>query len=66
MRMTMRSTPRFVLIDGVRCRVWEGITDRAIKVEVYVRGIRSNADDDLGELDAELTEMPLPSISVPS
>ena len=56
MRMTITSTPTIELLDGVPCRVWDGVTDRAVRVSVYVAAVRidSPSDSDCAELEREL------------
>jgi hypothetical protein len=60
MRITMTSTPNIALVEGRRCRVWEGVTDRAVRVQVYVAIIRVDARDDTAGFEAELPSSPSP------
>lgn len=62
MRITMTSTGESVLLDGAPCRVWEGVTDRAVRVQVYVAAIRVDERDDCTQFEAELFERREPDV----
>lgn len=59
MRITMRSTSEIVLLNGRPCRVWDGITDRAVQVRVFVAAI-SVPEGQHAQLAEELIEQPPP------
>lgn len=51
-------------LNGVACREWEGITDRAVKVTVFVAAVRVEDDGvSCEEFAAELVEVSEPAIS---
>ena len=64
MKMTIESTTKVVNASGVDCRVWEGVTERGIKVQVLIPRIAALADQDLSQFEAELKEMRPPSAEV--
>ena len=64
MKMTIESTTKVVNASGVDCRVWEGVTERNIKVQVLIPRIAALADQDLSQFEAELKEMRPPSAEV--
>lgn len=62
MRMTIKSTSRIVRLDGVECRAWQGITDRAVRVTLYVARVEVDDSQDCSELDDELVETKPPHL----
>lgn len=62
--MTITSTPTVELLDGVPCRVWDGVTDRAVRVSVYVAAVKVDAPSECecAALELELIERPDPEI----
>ena len=61
MKMTIESTTRVVKANGVDCRVWEGVTERGIKVQALIPRVAAMADQDLSQFEAELSETRPPS-----
>jgi hypothetical protein len=64
MKMTIESTTRMVEASGVECRVWEGTTERGVKVQVLIPRIAALASEDLSQFEAELKEHRRPSAAV--
>ncbi len=66
MKMTIQSTSQIVQIvprigaEPVPARVWEGVTEGGVKVQCFITRIAANKDQDLAQLEAELTEMAAP------
>lgn len=60
MQIAIESTDRIVEIDGVSCRVWNGVTAAGVDCEVYIHRLRVLSIDDCSEFDAALREMPVP------
>lgn len=56
MKMMIESTTAIVKANGIDCRVWEGVTERGIKVEVLVLRIAVQLRQDMSQFEAELTE----------
>jgi len=57
MKITIVSTSKLTTIEGVPCRVWEGVTDRGVPCHVFihrlaVRDVGANCED----FDRELKE----------
>jgi hypothetical protein len=63
MKMTIESTTRIVNASGVDCRVWEGVTERGVKVQVLVPRVAALADQDLRQFQEELAEQRAPSVA---
>ena len=61
MTMKISSTTKVVEASGIKCRVWEGVTERGIKVEVLIPRVAALADQDLSQFEAELLECKAPS-----
>ncbi len=63
MKITMESTTQIVNASGIDCRVWEGVTERGIKVQVLVPRIAVHKDQDASQFEAELKEQKPPSVA---
>lgn len=61
MTMTISSTTKVVSLNGIDCRVWEGETERGVKVHVYIPRVAAAPDQDLSQFEAELQEQRPPS-----
>lgn len=61
MKITIESTARIVNASGIDCRVWEGVTERGIKVQCLIPRIAALKDQDLSQFEAELQEKKAPS-----
>jgi hypothetical protein len=55
-KITIESTTKIVKANGIDCRVWEGTTERGVKVVCLIPNIAAWADQDLTQFDAELRE----------
>jgi hypothetical protein len=72
MKITMESTTQLVEIDNaqrrpaLQCRVWEGVTERGVKVQVLVTRIAVNKDDDIAQFEEELLEQAAPTANYPA
>lgn len=64
MKITITPTPEIVAVDGVPCRRWEGLTEAGRPVEVFVHGIGTHDPEAQRELDAALSSVPVPAISL--
>ncbi len=65
MKVTLVSTTKIVQISpsGLECRVWEGVTERGIKVQALIPRIAviaAHKDSDMSEFEAELKEQHAP------
>ena len=61
MKITIESTTRIVNASGIDCRVWEGVTERGIKVQCLIPRIAALIGQDLSQFEAELQEQKPPS-----
>ena len=64
MKITIESTTKTVSASGVMCRVWEGETEKGIKIQALIPRIAVLADQDLSQFEAELQEQRPPSAEV--
>lgn len=69
MRVTLESTTRIIECstgDGAtfQARVWEGVTERGVKVQALIPRIAAHKDQDFTQFEAELKEQAAPSAEV--
>lgn len=63
MRVTVHSTDQFIeLQGGIKCRVWEGVTDSGVEVQMIVPRIAAVKTQDLSQFDRELEEQAAPTV----
>lgn len=62
MKITIYSTTMFVETNCVTCRVWEGQTERGIKIQCLIPRIAAERGQDLTQFEAELMEQSAPSV----
>jgi hypothetical protein len=60
-KVQLESTTKIVKLNGIDCRVWEGITEHGIKCHAYIPRIAASPDQDLSQFDQELAEQRPPS-----
>jgi hypothetical protein len=58
MKITMESTDRIETISGLRCRMWEGVTDGGVKCFAFVPLIAVHKHNDTAAFDRELEAHP--------
>lgn len=56
MKMTLESTEQITEINGVKCRVWEGTSERGTKLFAFVAKIAVENGQDNSELVRDLQE----------
>ena len=61
MTITIHSTTKIVSLNGIECRVWEGETERGIKLFCFIPRIGVARDQDTSQFEQELTEQRAPS-----
>jgi len=61
MRITIESTTKIVEVNGVPARVWEGHSERGIKLIAVVTRIGVDKAEDTSQFEAELQEHKAPS-----
>lgn len=59
MKITIESTDKIALIDGVPCRFWDGVSESGARCVVFVHRIAVHCDDDPTEFQG-LIEGPKP------
>jgi len=69
MKITIESTTKVVQIgighgQHIECRVWEGVTERGVKVTCLIPRIAVALGEDHAEFEAELQEQRAPSAEV--
>ena len=73
MKITVESTTKIVEIrahettsweDKIHCRVWEGETERGVKVQCLIPRIAALEGKDLKQFESELQEQKAPSADV--
>lgn len=64
MEISIRNTTRIVQVNGIDCRVWEGVTASGIKVQCLIPRIAAIKGEDLSEFERELQECLPPSPDV--
>jgi len=64
MKLTIESTTQIVNADGIDCRVWEGVTERGVKVVCLIPRIAVQNGQDHAQFEAELKEMRAPTAMV--
>jgi hypothetical protein len=62
MKMTIESTTKIVKANGIDCRVWEGETERGVKVQVLIPRVAVKNGQDVSQFEAELQEHAAPSV----
>lgn len=65
MKITIESTTKITRIElthgqSIECRVWEGETERGVKIQCLIPRIAALADQDLAQFEAELQEQRAP------
>lgn len=61
MKATIESTTKVVNANGVDCRVWEGVTERGVKIQCLIARVAVAPGQDVAQFEAELIEQRAPS-----
>jgi len=65
MTMTIASTTKTVTLDGVLCRIWEGSTERGVKVHCFIPRVavapEDASEEAMAQFEQELAEQRPPS-----
>ena len=66
MKVTLESTEKFVTLNGVPARIWEGTTEHGTKVQAFITRIGHPEGEDGSEFERDLssasTPRPEPSV----
>ena len=63
MKITIESTTKIVTLNGIECRIWEGETERGVKIHCFIPLIAVR-DQDISQFEQELLEQPAPSVEI--
>lgn len=58
MEIQLKSTTLITTVNGIRGRIWEGTTARGARIHAIIPVIAVDADQDHGEFERELLEVP--------
>jgi len=65
MKITITSTTKLTTIEGVPCRIWEGVTERGVPCHVFVHRLAVRNEGVLcEEFDRELKETYPPAAEI--
>ena len=56
MKLTIENTDRFVTVDGVPARVWQGVSEGGVEVICLVTRVAVARVDDCRQFECELAE----------
>jgi hypothetical protein len=56
MEVQIKATPHITKLDGVECRLWEGVTAGGVPCKVFVHRIAVHKNDDSEQFERELGE----------
>jgi len=65
MEIQITATDQLTTLDGIPCRVWEGLTARGVRCKVFVHRIAVHPDEDARQFDVDLQEQIPPAYTVP-
>jgi hypothetical protein len=66
MKLTLEPTGNIENVDGMPCRIWEGVTDTGTPVKAWIRTVQPQTHDEaaLAVFEAELQRLPQPVTTV--
>jgi hypothetical protein len=64
MKITIESTTKIVTLNGIECRIWEGATERGVKLHAYIPRVAVRDDLDTSQFEAELREHAAPTAEI--
>lgn len=64
MKATLHSTEKIVHLNGVPARVWEGVTERGIRMHAFITRVAVDKAQDAAEFERDLQEHDAPSKEV--
>lgn len=65
MEIKITSTHKLTSMDGVKVRLWEGVTAAGVPCKVYVHRVAFKTDNDMAEFERDLKERLPPVEYVP-
>jgi hypothetical protein len=57
MKINLEPTGRFEHVNGTRCRIWQGETDKGVPVTCFIPLVQVDREDDNTEFERELDEV---------
>lgn len=60
MKASIESTEQLIKINGVPARVWTGVTERGIPIQLAITRAAVHRDEDASQFEAELSEQHAP------
>lgn len=64
MRISLESTTKIVVLNGVHCRVWEGKTERGAPMHAYIAMVAVDRTEDTAGFERDLQEHRPPSPAI--
>ena len=61
MKIMLESTTKLVIANGIECRVWEGESERGVKVAALIPRISVRREYDCAQFELELREHRAPT-----
>ncbi|TAL41397.1 MAG: hypothetical protein EPN91_10810 [Salinibacterium sp.] len=69
MKITLEPTSRIIGLNGVPARVWEGTTDKGVRLTAFITRVAVDEAEGpaaLASFSAELDECPVPTVAWPA
>lgn len=60
MKATLEPTSMFTFVNGVRCRIWQGTTERGVPIHAHIALVGVDRAEDSSELERALKEVAPP------
>ncbi|MBL8824858.1 MAG: hypothetical protein JNJ77_19890 [Planctomycetia bacterium] len=65
MEIQIKATDQITKLDGVECRLWEGVTSQGVPCKVFVHRVAVHNSQDSNQFEQELHEHMPPGRFVP-
>lgn len=56
MKIELHSTADVVLVNGVECRIWDGVTDAGVPCRAFIALVQVSIEEDCTEFEQALEE----------
>jgi hypothetical protein len=63
-KLIIENTTKIVILNGVECRVWEGVTDRGVAIHCFIPLVGVRTEADRSQFEEELLERRAPSADI--
>jgi len=64
-KLQIESTDEVLDVDGVKCRIWRGVSERGVQCFVFVHRLAVHIDEDSEQFDRELLDQLTPGRVIP-